>query len=109
MEIIVKRYEHYNSALGKYIRTKQEYDYEMKTRGFISQEQGNRLAESKKKEMTWVPSKDVVNMLREIKTQKDKDGNFKPSTRMQEGMKKLGMGKEPKFMPKGLEGGFHTE
>lgn len=76
MNIIVKNYSHYNRALGKYIRTKQEYDYEMKSRGFVSFEEGQRLAESKNKEKKWVPSEKCIGVVSAITQMGDKKGNI---------------------------------
>ena len=68
MDIIVKKgYDHYNRALGKHIRNKRQYNDELKRRGMVSFEEGCRLAESKRKESKWIPSKDCIDMLRDIK------------------------------------------
>jgi len=50
MEIIVKKWEHYNRALGKHIRSKKHYIEEMKKGGFVSYDEGCRLAEKSKSE-----------------------------------------------------------
>lgn len=109
MEIIVKRYEHYNRSFGKYIRNKQEYDYEMKSRGFVPYEKGCQLAESKEKVMKWVPSKDCVDMVKATLTMGDSKGNFKPTSQMLDAMKQKGISFNlPKNMPKEInpQGGF---
>jgi len=109
MEIIIKNYNHYNRALGKYIGSKREYDYEMKSRGFIPYEKGRQLAESKEKVSQWIPSKDCVEMVKATLTMKDSKGNFKPTSQMLNKMKEKKISLEmPKHLPKEFktEGGF---
>lgn len=79
MEIIVRKgfQAHYNSALDKVIHTRQEYDREMKSRGFVTFEKGQQLAESAKVTKTWTPSKDLTDKLRYIKNRCDSKGNIK--------------------------------
>lgn len=74
--IIVKNYQHYNRALGKYINSKREYDYEMKSRGFVPYEEGCAMAEAKEKEKKWKPSEKLVNMIKNAKDLADKKGNI---------------------------------
>ena len=107
MEIIVKKYEHYNRVLGKYISSKKQYFDELKRRGLVTYEEGCRLAESKKT-ATWIPSKDCIDMGREL-MQKG-DGQKKiilgQHPRLVEGMKKLGLSfKVPNDLPTD-KGGF---
>jgi hypothetical protein len=101
MEIIVKKgYAHYNRALGKYIHNRREYFDTLKRNGFVPFEEGCRLAESKKKEATWIPSKDCIAMGRELMQKKNKEIILGQHPRLVEGMKKLGMKfQAPKDLP----------
>lgn len=77
MEIIVKKYEHYNRALGKYIKSKRHYYTELDKGGYIPYEKAQQIAESKRNK-EWKPSKELVQKLNYIKTCKcDKKGNIK--------------------------------
>jgi hypothetical protein len=75
MEIINKNYEHYNRALGKYITNKRQYQDEMKRNGFVTQEEGNRLAEKHQEEKKWKPSKGCIEMIQSVKNL-SKDGRI---------------------------------
>jgi hypothetical protein len=101
MEIIVKKsYSHYNKELGKYIRNKREYIDTLKRRGLVPFEEGQRLAEKKNKEMTWIPSKDCVNMMRELYDKKKEKIVLAQHPRIVEGMEKMGMTFDvPKDLP----------
>jgi len=44
--IIVKKYEHFNRAMGKYITSKKHYEKEMAAGGFVPFEKGEQMAES---------------------------------------------------------------
>ena len=106
MEIIIRRYEHYNSALGKYINSKKEYDYEMKSRGFVPYEKGCQMAESKEKESKWIPSKDLRDKINYIKNKCDDKGNIRHPAELVSLYKQSGISFNPKFVPKEKEGGF---
>ena len=110
MEIIVKRWEHYNRELGKYISTKKQYFDELKKRGLVTFEEGCQLAEAKQKESKWIPSKDCTNMMREVLDKKDKNIVLGQHPRLVEGMKKLGVKFElPDWLPKHYsEGGGYA-
>ena len=94
MHIIVKNYSHMNHALGKYIKNKSEYDYAMKSGGFVSSEKGHQLAESKRKSMEdkkYTPSKECVAMMNTVLGRKDKRIRLSEHPRLVDGMKKLGV------------------
>lgn len=79
MNIIVKRYEHYSHALGKYIGSKKQYDYEMKKGGFVSFEQGEQMAkltrDRQRKEYDKL-SPEKMRFLNRAKDRADKNGNI---------------------------------
>ena len=93
MEIIVKNYEHYNRTLGKYINTKKQYFEELKRGGFVTQEEGNRLAEKHQREKKWKPSQDCIEMIKATKNVADKNGNIVLGRhpKLVDAMKKKGM------------------
>jgi hypothetical protein len=98
--IIVRKYEHYNRTLEKYISTKKQYYDELKRRNYVPLEEGQRLAEKKNKEMTWIPSKDCVNMMRELYDKKKEKIVLAQHPRIVEGMEKMGMTFDvPKDLP----------
>lgn len=101
--IIVKNYTHFNRALGKFIRNKSEYDYEMKSRGFVPYEEGCQLADNKNKEKQWKPSDKVINMIKNTKDLADKKGNIVlgQHPKLVDAMKKQGISFEmPDWLPK---------
>lgn len=109
MEIIIKRWEHYNRELGKYISTKKQYYNELKRQGFVPFEEGCRLVEKKQKESKWIPSKDCTDMMREVLDKKDKNITLAHYPKLVEGMRKLGVRFElPDWCPKYYQekGGF---
>lgn len=73
--IIIKNYEHYNRAMGKYISNKRQYDYEMKKGGYVSLDEGRQLAENHEKEKQWKPSEKCINVIQGIKNA-SKDGKI---------------------------------
>lgn len=77
MEIIVKKWEHHNRALGKYISSKKQYYEELKKGGFVSYEEGQRLAESKERIKKWTPSKDLIDKINYLKLKADSKGNIR--------------------------------
>jgi len=74
--IIIKKYEHYNRAMGKYIRSKSHYKEEMAKGGFISAEEGHRVAEANQKQKKWKPSGECIGVIKAIKNAADKKGNI---------------------------------
>jgi len=100
--IIVKKYEHYNRAMGKYIRSKRHYYDEMKKGGYVSLEEGNRLAEKHTKEQKWKPSKECIGVMQAIKRGADKNGNIVLGRhpKIVEAMEKKGMTFDMSKLPK---------
>ena len=110
MEIIIKRYEHINRAFnnwdtpkGKYISSKKQYEEEMKRGGFVDYEKGCRIVEqanlknSQYKGLT----PQAENVLKAARLQTDSKGRIKPSDRLLDGMKKVGVNfNVPDWCPK---------
>lgn len=102
--IIVKKYEHFSRPMGIHIRSKRHYDYEMKKRGFVSLEEGNRLATKHNEEKKWKPSKECIGVIQAIKGAADKKGNviLGRHPKIVEAMKKKGMSFDTSKLPKNL-------
>ena len=107
MEIITKpSYEHYNKALGKYIRSKHHYNDELKRQGMVPQDKGDYLAERAREKMRkpYKIDKDTEQFLSEVKMS-SRNGKVKLSGRQLEFMEKKGVNfKKPEY--KGLKRGF---
>ena len=100
MLIKIKKYEHFNRAMGKYIGSKRQYQNEMSRRGLVSFEKGERRVEKFKnsyhKDYKGLSSK-AQDIIRHAKQIKDNRGNIKLGDRAIEAMKKLGVnfGRKP--------------
>jgi hypothetical protein len=102
--IIIRRYEHYNRALGKYISCRKQYDEEMKKGGFVSYEKGCELAE-KAKENLHKDYKELspkaLGIIKSARLMSDSKGNIKPSDKLIDGMKEVGVRFDvPDWLPK---------
>ena len=111
MEIIVKRYEHYNRALGKYIHSKKQYKEEMKRGGFVSFEKGKEIAEKARTKMRKSYGKlsdKSMDIIRSAKQMKDHKGRIRPGGRMIDAMKEVGVNFYDNNIPKAYRewGGF---
>jgi len=111
MEIIVKKYSHYNRSMGKYINSKKQYDEEMKKGGYISYDEACRRADkiqSQRDNPDLKPSRKVLDIIESAKNSKDKKGNVKLSDRTIDAMKELGVGFNHPHTPNPnkKEGGF---
>ena len=105
--IVKKDISHYNRALDKHIRTRKQYNDEMKRQGMVSREKGDELAKKaiEKGKQDYKPTKEHVQFLNSVKNRADKNGNVKLGGRQLEYMKKIGCQlKAPKERP--LEGGW---
>jgi hypothetical protein len=108
--IIVKKYEHFNrsfkgwdSPKGKYIRSKRDYEEEMKRQGMIPQEVSDNYVDNLEKKLEENQykgiSKDAERLIRSV--HKDRDGKIKLSDRQVDEMKKIGVKVElPDWCPK---------
>ena len=106
MEIIVRKYDGPNRALGKYIRGKHHYNEEMKRQGMVSKEKGDEMARKAEESMKkpYKVSNDTLGFIRDAKMH-SKNGKLKLSDREIDFMKKKGVNfNHPGDM--GTEGGF---
>ena len=94
-EIIVKKYEHFNTALpnwdtpkGKYIKSKNHYDSELKKSGMVRSDRFGQVHEPARKD--YILSKDARKIIEAAKNSKDKNGNVRLSGRAIEAMKAIG-------------------
>lgn len=110
--IIVKSYEHINSALpnwdtpkGKYIKNKDHYDREMKKAGMVSYEKANKSSQRKEYQV----SQTSQEIIREVKATADRRGNVKLSDRQIGALIKSGAIKDHsklRVVPETIKGGF---
>ena len=111
--IIVKKYEHFNRSLGKYISSKSDYEKEMAIQGYIPFEKAEVLAErartEQRKDYKGL-SKQAMEVCMAAKDQADKKGNLKASSRLIDGMKKTGVCFDLDKLPKAYRdvGGFNA-
>lgn len=109
MEIIVKNYCHYNRALGKYISSKRDYVESMKRGGFVSFEKGQQLAEqsheNKRRAYNGLSPK-ATEIIKSASNIKDSKGRIKPSDRLIDGMKEVGVNFYNSNLPKHYSGAF---
>lgn len=99
MQIIVKNYSHYNSALGTYVKSKDHYDTLMKKGNYIPYEQS--IDENKNNgNKPYITSKKALEIIKAAKCSKDKEGNVRLSDRTIDAMVSIGaMGKKiPEYM-----------
>ena len=102
--IVVKNYEHYNRAMEKHISSKKQYDDEMKRGGFVSFEEGEKIASKRNKKIPYDSiSPKAQAIISSIKQQSKK--NFKLSDRAIDAIKELGVRFERQDKPTG-RGGF---
>lgn len=83
----------------------------MRKRGFVSQEEGNRIAESAKHKMhkDYKPSDKCRELLKAAEEQSDRHGNIKhPSGQLIEGLRDLGVKAPRRTHNRGNEGGFDS-
>ena len=92
--IIVKKYDHYNRALGKHIKSKRHYKEELKKGGYVSWEKGQELKEKYDREH----HKDYKELspktrefLNSMKQKKDGNGKIKLDQRAIEAMEDMGV------------------
>lgn len=111
MQIIIKKYQHYNRTLGKYISSKADYENEMAKQGYVSWETGEALAEKAREANRKKYDKlsdQAMGVCKAAKDQADKKGNLRPSSRLIDGMKKTGVCFDLDKLPKAYRdvGGF---
>lgn len=116
MEIVIRKYEHFNKSLpnwdspkGKYISSKKQYNDELKKNNMIPFEEAQRMIKDKEKK--WTPSKDCIDMIKTVYETKNKKneivlGRF---PKIVDALKKKGMTfKIPKWITGQTQGGFNA-
>ena len=91
--IHVKKYEHFNRAMGKYITSKAHYEKEMREGGFVPSDVGDQQAEdwSWRTKKKYKASKDAHDIAEVIKDKADKKGNVKVPEKVVDKLKEMGM------------------
>ena len=97
--IIVKKYTHFNRSFkhwdtpkGKLIRSKAHYEEEMKRGGFVGYEEGSRIAEQTYNYNNYKRlSSEAQDVIKAARLQSDRKGNIKPSEKLIDGMKRVGV------------------
>lgn len=111
MQIIVKDYSHFNRAMGKYIKSKDHYDYEMKAGGYVDYDKANEMADKYNKESkkAYVLSDKAKAIINAAKNGADRKGRVKLGDRTIKAMKEIGALKDiPESAPKAFhaKGGY---
>lgn len=89
MEVIVKKYEHFNRSLDVHVKNKDHYDRLMKEGGYVSYEKAQQMS-SGKKDKPYALSKNGWDIIKAAKSTKDKNGNVKLSDKTIDAMIKIG-------------------
>ena len=104
--IIVKKYDHYNRAMGKHITSKRHYQEEMRKGGYVTQEEGNRLAKGCNRRKAYELSKQAKEVIKSAKDS-SRNGKVKLGDRQIDAMIKMGaIQKKSNEVYKGQNGGF---
>lgn len=90
VNIIVKKYEHYNHAMGKHISTASQYKEEMKRGGYVPYEEAKEIAAKANQRKEYKPSAKALEIIRTVKNSADKKGKVKLSGRTIKAMKEIG-------------------
>jgi hypothetical protein len=111
MNIIVRNYEHYNRAMGKYITSKAHYEREMQAGGYVPFEKAEQMAEKARSEQTKKYdglSPEKMRFLNQVKGLAGKKGNIEVTDRFVKGLKEQGVINERDYkLPKCYQqGGF---
>jgi hypothetical protein len=113
MEIIVKRYEHFNRALNKYIGSKAQYEKELSKGGYVPYDKGCEIAEvskSKSRKPYDKLSDKAMGLIKATRLISDKKGNIKAGDRLIDGMRSCGVDFSyyKKIDHYALKGGFNN-
>ena len=110
--IIVKKYEHFNRSLDKYISSKAQYEKEMIKGGYVPFEQGEEMAlqarEKARKKYDGLSEK-TMKFLHQVKDMADKKGNIRITDGFVQGLRENGVKVDinyDKLPKKYQEGGF---
>lgn len=108
--IIIRKYEGYNSAMGKYIHSKREYMNEMEKGEYISYEKACQIAESvKNKKKSLELSAKAQEVIKTAYNSKDSKGKVSLGDRTIDAMKEIGVNFYQTNIPKHYmtdKGGF---
>lgn len=105
MEVIVKKWEHYNKALGKHIPSKRAYNEEMKRQGMVSFDKGKQMAQDarERSRRPYKVDNETYKFMNSLNA--DKNGKVKLGSKQLDYMKKIGVSfQRPQERP--LEGGW---
>jgi hypothetical protein len=114
--IIVKEYQHFNRAMGKFITSKNHYEQEMAKGGYVPYEKAEQMAEiareNSKKKYDGLSAK-TMKFFGEVKQMADRKGNIKVSQRYIQGLKDHGVRVDCQYdkLPKSYrvdQGGFEN-
>ena len=91
--IIVKNYQHYNSSMGKYIRSKREYLNEMAKGNYLPYEKACQVAEKARSnnKKPFALSKKAQEVIQNARNSSDRRGKVHLSDRLVGGMKEVGV------------------
>ena len=109
--IIVRKYDGYNSAMGKHITSKKHYQEEMRKGGYISYDKACQNAESvehKRNSTKLELSQKAREIIETAKLSADRKGRVRCGDRIIDAMKDVGVGIQHPQTPKGspTQGGF---
>ena len=93
LNVIVKNYSHYNSSMGKYIRSKREYLNEMAKGKYVDYDVACQIAEKARsnREKPFELSKKAREVIESARNSSDRKGKTHLSNRLVEGMKEVGV------------------
>jgi hypothetical protein len=101
--IIVKKYEHFNRSMGKYITSRSHYEKEMAEGGYVPFEVAEKMAESYKARheggYNGISNK-AMEVCKAAKSMADKKGNLRIGTRLQKAMENVGVSFDMSKLPK---------
>lgn len=99
MQIIVKKYEHFNRALDTHVRSKDHYDKLMKQGNYISYEENQERTKNNGNK-NYILSEKGWDIIKSAKNSKDSKGRVKLSDRTIDAMKEIGAidKKVPEYM-----------
>jgi len=91
--IIVKKYNGYNRAIGKYITSKRHYMNEMAKGGYIPFEKAESIAHEAeiRNRKEYRLSDKAMGIIKSANSSKDSEGNVKVEGRMIDAMKEVGV------------------
>ena len=94
MNIIVKRYDHFNRAMGKWIGSRAEYEKEMVKGGYVPFEKAEQMVEQAKTrnhQSYDKLSEKTMRFLHQTKDRADKKGNIRVDDGFVRGLKDSGV------------------